>query len=732
MVKNRIARILVTGGIAASILLPHVATAVDWNITGFLRQEIAVSITDQENPYTTWGNPWTHRIHRSIGAQAITARLSPLATAAMPGGDGDVVSGNTLCGLGGAPNPPLNIVNACDRNGDGINDLGNALESNKPINLFATRGELDIQTKWNRKLSSFVKIRTYFEGTSAFTDAQIGDHFRAGQGFYQDTDARDYDASGNILEWHSPDFMIDIPSFYFDYNSGPLWLRIGQQQIAWGEAYFFRVFDVPNGLDLRRHLTLDVGAEEYSDKRMASPGIRASYTFNNGIEIDAFMQMFAPTALPPTNTPYSPVFAGFSWSDATGEFDEAENSLNFGIRVNWPVTDNLTLSAMAVNRRNPDGVARWDDAPLTYGGGTPNANCYGPNNANGQAIRAGAIATAGSEAAAMVIGSNPFSNDFNRNGIVDWLDIITPLSNGKCGSSAINDQHAAIGAGEWYWGAPNVRLDPATTVQHFVKGGVTKNGSSAAELVVMNFGLPSTQVPNSQYSDADSLITLDAFTGLQFSRGFITREFKRENIFGFAANYLVEATPGSWLDQLIIRGEMTYTPDKKFTELSFGKPFIEEDEFVGAVILEKYHNVVPGIPATYLVAQWMTKTESDLFGRHLSGNGIKGLDSENYTLADPYGSIEVRREDQGEDMSHYVSFAFQQPFPNLIWRFDFAMLIDINGGFLLQPGLKYKPSSSWQFDIYANIIQSGGSKNNDVMETLDWADEVFVRASYYF
>ena len=45
-------------------------------------------------------------------------------------------------------------------------------------------------------------------------------------------------------------------------------MRIGQQQITWGEALFFRVADIANGLGLRRHLFLDFGAEEYADERL--------------------------------------------------------------------------------------------------------------------------------------------------------------------------------------------------------------------------------------------------------------------------------------------------------------------------------------------------------------------------------------------------------------------------------------------------------------------------------
>ena len=61
------------------------------------------------------------------------------------------------------------------------------------------------------------------------------------------------------------------------------------------------------------------------------------------------------------------------------------------------------------------------------------------------------------------------------------------------------------------------------------------------------------------------------------------------------------------------------------------------------------------------------------------------------------------------------------------------MLIDIQGGILLQPGVKYKPSTHWQVDLYANVLTDLTPKqNDDVIETLDFADEVFARVTYYF
>ena len=92
----------------------------------------------------------------------------------------------------------------------------------------------------------------------------------------------------------------------------------------------------------------------------------------------------------------------------------------------------------------------------------------------------------------------------------------------------------------------------------------------------------------------------------------------------------------------------------------------------------------------------------------------------------------TRSSPDGVSAADYFVFAFQQPFPNLIWRADFAMLADVRGGLFLQPGLRFKPSGEWQFDMYANIAANVGGTNDDMLESFDSMDEVFVRASYYF
>ena len=86
---------------------------------------------------------------------------------------------------------------------------------------------------------------------------------------------------------------------------------------------------------------------------------------------------------------------------------------------------------------------------------------------------------------------------------------------------------------------------------------------------------------------------------------------------------------------------------------------------------------------------------------------------------------------KGDSNFNAFAFALQQPFPGLIWRADLAVLYDAKGGYLIQPGVRWRPRDNIQLDVYANIIGSDGD-NDDVMETFEDMDEVFARFTYYF
>lgn len=753
--KHTIARILISGSVAGSVLFAGAASAIDWNITGFVRQEIGYNISSSRNTNNDAGTELNNRItphitHAGFGSNAGTAaansavgtsvytdrngRVGGLFAAGALNGAGLLPAGTFTsaavdCQFGqqravaaGSPGfgPRILSDGAAAFPGTVCPGPAGFIDPSDPtfvdtsrtnFNLFNTRVEVDVQAKISKEWSAYMKIRGYYDGTRHFTDAKTGNHFE--NPIWGDR--------GTILEWNSPDAIIDIPAFYVDWNRGPLWIRAGNQTIAWGEAYFFRTMDVANGLDLRRHLTLGPGAEEYQDQRIASPGVRVSYTFNNGWELDAFVQMFSPTILPGQNTPYNLIPTRGARLDDQSGMDDAQDSLNYGARLTMPFTDALTGVVAVVNRRNPDGVFTNTDANTFNPAGTPNNGCLNTFNDTLNVLANGAAGPA--FAATSVAG-------VNANLAAAGIDLFPTLnqsaihSNRGCGSSFSTDPRGTKGL--QYWEAINsARLNQANYLQHVI------NDFPAAEWAVRDiFGF------GNEETFADVYRTVEAFrsTGSAFVQ-WVGRQFKRETIFMGGANYLIQTDdPNSIFDQLIVRGEIAVTPNKKLTnDLAF--ELKEVDDVVSALIFEKYHRISDSFPATYMVFQWMHRTSTDLFGRDLDKNDAPGFSdfvdpvTGNFTAAatDP-NALKPR----GTSNANYVVFAFQQPFPNLIWRFDFAILVDVAGGYLVQPGLRYRPAADWQWDLYANIIESPGGDNDTITETIDFADEIFLRLTYYF
>ncbi|MGK2913863.1 MAG: DUF1302 family protein, partial [Porticoccaceae bacterium] len=168
------------------------------------------------------------------------------------------------------------------------------------------------------------------------------------------------------------------------------------------------------------------------------------------------------------------------------------------------------------------------------------------------------------------------------------------------------------------------------------------------------------------------------------------------------------------LDQLVVRFEASYTPDKKFSN-NLRTDFKEEDEYLTSFVLEKYQRFSDSFPATFFIFEWMHRSETDLLGRHLSGIG---------------GNIN-KRPGGGEDDRGWdgLVFAFQQPLPNLVWRIDMSVLYDFNNGYLFQPAVRYKPSGAWTVETFVNVVDG---KKDSIFQPFDFMDDVTVRLTYQF
>ena len=611
---------------------PFSLSQVGIDLSGFLRSDTAFSTSGAEDPFNQRGN-----IYNGVPVQ----RVSPLFT------------------------------DTATRNG---------VPAHNTINLQQFRAEALGEWHINDNLTATARVRSVFDGGwyDAFDPAAVGS--QAVGRLYGKPDYFRYDAQGsshpNPLEWSGTNYLVYFPALFLDYNSGPFDVRAGMQQIAWGQAIFFRVLDVPDGLDLRRHSALDYASEEFSDKRVPAPAVRVGYQITDDILADGFVQKFQPTVYGNPETQYNIIPDQFTVHDRYSEFNYS-NKLSYGMRFKGNFGQ-FGWQAMAVRRYNPDGVFRWTQSNVNKG--LPTTALNGGLNPLGIAVNASNIANNGGSGKALA--GTPF--EASPGGVYS--------------------------ANEWFHYAGMVRLD----------------GIQGLNAAVNDFSASTRQVfasPVQNYQQAvDELNTFFVASGGDL-RGHIERDYFQETVLGGGLSYVTEGEPGSILDQLIINVEGSYTPSRVYTSPTLGKNFLPQNDWVGALVLEKYYRFSDAFPATYFVLQYMHRTRDDLFGRSLRGYGGTDTYSNDTTSAVP-----------GITNANYVVFAFQQPFPQDIYRVGFATLYDPKGSILVQPGLQYKPNGHWSVDGFYTYINDrlGSNPNNTLLGGLGFANEFTIRIGYQF
>jgi hypothetical protein len=616
---SRAIKTLARAGACAALWVAGVALAEEspdfsYTIGGFIRSETAVATNSQLNDRNQRGNDYNGVPTQRLGF------------------------------LGGNLVPDVSV-----RSG---------VPASAGLNMQLWRAQIDSEFKFSQSWSFIAKLRAVYDPGwySNFDPTRVGSH--AVGAVYGSPSYFQYDVEGksnpNPLERTGTNYMVDLPAFFAEYNNGPADFRLGNQQIAWGQAIFFRVLDIPDGLDLRRHSALDYAPEEFSDKRVPALAGRFSYQFANTWSVDSYLQKFQPTVQSNPNTPYNAIYSQFTVHDRYADYD---NKGSFGVRMKGQLGD-FGLQFLAARRYNPDGAYRWTASGVNRDiPGLPGTGA--------------------------VLAQTPFEVD--STGV--WS------------------------AAEWFHGAANARL----------------NGLTALNSAVTDFPagalLGAFPAPN----QALGRVELDTFfqlaggllAGLHDGglRGHIERRYFQETNLGAGSSYVFSGNPGSFSDQLIMNVEVLYTPNRIFTNPSLEKNFLSKNEWISAVVLEKNQRFSQSLPATYLVFQWLHRSQSDLFGRYLGGYGAT-----NTTL--PTGV-------NGYDA---WAFALQQPFAGLVWRADLSVLYDKGGGLLVQPAVRWKPNKSFQAELFYNYINGtlGSNQNDNALSTFSFAKEATIRLAYQF
>jgi len=648
---------------------------MDVTFGGFIRPEFTYSTSSSDNPTNQLGNYFNGQ---SVARQAyVPPNFGPAIVSSLTGG---LV---TLPEVGSWTTIPFPVAAASDADSPGLrgvasnNGTGSPLETvDNEFNYSIVRAEAELGIRITSNLSVIARLRAIYD-TVLYDefDARRFDGVNGGISGGEPALYRgkpnyfDYLTVGerkpNPLEWSGDDYLVYFPTLILEYNKGPLNLRVGNQQIAWGQALFFRVFDVVDGLDLRRHLVLDYAQEEYADERVPALGLRAGYQFNEQVLADLYVQKFQPTIYGNPNTQYNVIPTQFTVQDryADGDWD---NKLSYGLRVKGNYGQ-WGFQAMAVQRYNPDGVFRWTQSGV---------NKALPNDAN-------------------TLG----------NRVNTTLALLGKDSGDLLAQTAFEASPGGVySAQEWFTYAAFARLNAVTGLNSSISEFPAAQELFASEI-------------NTVEEAYNELNTFFIAAGGSL-RGHIAREYFQEEVFGLGVSYVTEGEPGGIFDQLIINFEASYTPNRTFTNTSLSRDYIEEDSITTALVLEKYHRFTQAFPATYFVFQHMYRNVDDLFGRHLSG----------------YGGT-VNKAADGVDGAHYIAFAFQQPFPQDIYRIGFATLYDPRGSILIQPGIKWKPRGSMTVEAFYSYIDGamGSANPNDtLLSTVDYADEVTLRLTYQF
>lgn len=535
---------------------------------------------------------------------------------------------------------------------------------------------------------------------------------------YADTGAPNYfEARGregrkiNPTEFAGRDYLIDFPTAILEYKHDAYNIRFGMQQIAWGQAIFFQTFDVPDGLDLRRHLILDRAIEEFSDKRVPALALRGTVQATDELLIDSYVQKFQPSILPNPNTPYNVVPVQFYKPLDNYYSGGYDNKLSYGIRLKADY-GNWAYSAFASSRMNPLGVFSWAGSGINKGltGKNPDGSNWG--NDLGTLVETAYKLKAKYGSALCPEGQYNASTCRMYDSVGEALSH-TPLTIGPGGIYSNKEWFAAAGA---------TRLDGVDMLNNLFD-----DFPAARDVYASSVG---------NVQEASNLLNTFLLASDGSIRGNVQRDYYRESVFGLGGTYVIETdNPGSFWDQFIINAEAQYTPARRFTDIGLKHGGYESDEYIFTLVGEKWWRWTQAFPAAYLAFEFQHRSASDLVGLSLKGYGGN---SGNYKVNDPVGLqgndySGIKRPD-GISSANYVAFAGFQPWPNRKYIFEWAVLLDVRGGLLAQPLIKWNPGHNISVDLFYNYVNGHlyGNPTDNLIRAIDFGNEANIRIGYQF
>ncbi len=221
----------------------------------------------------------------------------------------------STAGKGNSFNSNFKKCTSRSQPGCGLSTSGNSW------NLMAYR----VDSLMNLKLSSEQASALGLDGVEAFVHGRFWSDIAPfvdgslprinAEGFRQR-----YAGSGWAAQIAAHEYELDAAEAYIDMHRGPLWVRLGKQQIVYGEELGIQTLDQVDSLDFRRHSLFNFSGLEYSDARIAEWTLRATYDasvllaplYQENAQFSAWISPdFQPDVFLPAGSPYhtSPAYS---------------------------------------------------------------------------------------------------------------------------------------------------------------------------------------------------------------------------------------------------------------------------------------------------------------------------------------------------------------------------------------------------------------------------------------
>jgi hypothetical protein len=171
------------------------------------------------------------------------------------------------------------------------------------------------------------------------------------------------------------EWELDAAEAYTDLRKGRLWVRLGKQQMVYGEELGFQVLDAIDSLDFRRHSLFNYSGLEFSDARIGTWAARATYDLGDYLEpfgihrsrVTGYISEFQPDVLMPAGQAYNTTAAAFAITPLNG-ITRARHHLAYGAIVEWSML-NLDWSFNFYSHPERTGVFSIAPFPYTFAPG---------------------------------------------------------------------------------------------------------------------------------------------------------------------------------------------------------------------------------------------------------------------------------------------------------------------------------------------------------------------------